>query len=120
MLRAFGPYKERVEAVARLRSDRGRVGSASPKLLWSGPRIASQLATVVSGSGSGPSPKRRSLASTSLRPNCPVCGLTERAGNSWSPAGAWWPEEPIVGSAAGTFGSRQVRCIIKQGSAVES
>jgi len=47
---------------------------------------SSQLGVLRSGS----SPKRCSLASASLRPNCPVCGPTEGAGTPWSQAGPWW------------------------------
>ena len=66
--------------------DRGRAGSASLKFLWSGPRFASQLATVDLGSGSSPN----HAAWPPLR-----CGQTARSAGrprgqptSWSQAGA--------------------------------
>lgn len=63
-------------------------------------------------------PKRCSLTSASLRPNCPVCGPAKGAGASWSQAGAWVAEEPIVVSEISPVPNRQVRRRIEKGCRV--
>ncbi len=91
-----------------------RMCSAAPHIRspsrQSRPRIASQLATVVPGS----SPERRSLASASLRPNCPVCGPTERSETSWSQAYALVARGADRGLGSSAIPNRQVRCRIKR------
>lgn len=55
-----------------------------------------------------------------LLSGCAVCGPADWSGELVELGGDLWsPEEPMEVSELSLLASRQVRCIIKQGSAVE-
>jgi hypothetical protein len=70
------------------RGDRSRAGSSRSKLPWSGPRIASQLATAVLGSGS--SPPKMQLGLRFAAAKLPGLRTGRVDGSPWSQEGHWW------------------------------
>ena len=104
----LGYMKGKLRAVMRGETPEATLSSRQfePKGPWSGPRIASQLATVAFGSNS----KRCSLASAPLRPNCPGLRTCQVVGSLVEPGADLRGQSSRSWTQRSAIANRQDRC----------